>query len=272
MMESFIKVDDDLIFLRHNLVKSNRTTLLFVHGLGESGLCFQEVFEDKRFNSFNILVPDMVGYGRSSASAKGDYTFDAQIKRLRNIVQQYPIGELIVIGHSLGGDLTTLFCASDSEHIIKKYINIEGTITQFDIFISNQAVETAERGEFEHWFKETFMNSQVYDDWGSRSPACRRYYASLCFCRPEAFLANAQELYKRNTSLGLIYQSEIGQVYCSLSIPKVYCYGTESLSPKTSRFLQEMGLESQAFDGAAHWVMIDRKDEFYSFLYDFISA
>jgi pimeloyl-ACP methyl ester carboxylesterase len=274
--ESLIKILDDYVFLRHSPLLPNRPTLLFVHGLGDSGKSFQEVFEDTRFDLFNILVPDLVGYGRSSAST--DYSFGAHTNRLWILIERLEsqerikIERLIVVGHSLGGDITTLFCNSDRRGQVKKYVNIEGDITQFDLFISGQAVEAANRGEFKQWFESDFMQQKVYAELGSLYESCRRYYASLHFARRDAFLANARELYERNTSIEGEYKSEIGKIYCSLRIPKVFCYGTKSVSPKTVSFLERMGLERKSFPGAFHWLMIDAREEFYSFLHDYASS
>lgn len=271
--ESLIKIFDDYVFLRHNSILPDRPTLLFIHGLGDSGKSFQEALEDTRFDMFNILVPDLAGYGRSSAST--DYSFGAHTNRLWNLIEslesqeRIKIERLIAVGHSLGGDITTLFCNSDRKGKVRKFVNIEGDITQFDLFISGQAVEAANRGEFKEWFESVFMEQKIYAELGNQYESCRRYYASLHFARQHAFLANARELYDRNTSVEGEYKSEIGRIYCSLKIPKVFCYGTKSISPKTVRFLERMGLERKSFPGASHWLMVDAKEEFYSFLHDY---
>lgn len=272
--ESLLKIDEDFVYLKHSSIARDRTTLLFVHGLGESGLCFQEVFQDPLFADYNLLVPDMVGYGRSSASATGDYGFDAQVRRLAKVVEQMGLGELVVVGHSLGGDLGTLFCASDREGRVQKFVNIEGDLTQHDLIMSSQAVKAHQEGRFEDWLHHHLMDEKVYKELAGRhGESCRRYYASLRFSRPEAFLANALELCRKSRALPGKYQSEIGAEYCGLSIPKVFCYGEESLGDsETLVFLEEKGLDWKSFEGAGHWVMIDRKDEFYPFLHDFISS
>lgn len=269
-METYLQIENDQIFLSHNLIIPNRPSLLFVHGLGESGQCFQEVFDDQRFDDFNLLVPDLIGYGRSSASKSRDYSFKTQVNMLRGIIDQLKLKRVILIGHSMGGDLTTLLCTLDRNKIIAKYVNIEGDVTQDDISISKLAVEAAERGEFDKWFKTDFLQETVFNDWGRKYESCRRYYASLCFCRPEAFLANAHECYARNNSLEGKFKSEIGKKYSSLAIPRTFCYGSRSIADTTIQFLQEMELECCAFEGASHWVMIDKPNEFYSFLYDYV--
>jgi len=272
MFETIFKDGSEFNFIRHNEIMPGRATLLFLHGLGDCGLCFQEVFEDGRFDNCNIIVPDLIGYGKSSESADGDYRFEAHIEKLWKIIEYFNILDFIVIGHSMGGDIATLLCASDKNNKIVKFVNIEGNITQFDLFISREAVKAAEAGNFTHWFHNEFMKTKVHENWGQKYPSCQRYHSSLRECNPEAFLANARELFSKNTELPGKYKSETGRIYCSLSIPKVFCYGTESISSGTVDFLEESELKRQAFDGTFHWPMIDRAKEFYSFLYEFMST
>ncbi len=271
LIETIFRDGSEFNYIRHNEIKSDRMSLLFLHGLGESGQCFQEVFEDGRFDNCNIIVPDLSGYGKSSESADGDYSFEAHIEKLWKIIAFFNIQDLIVIGHSMGGDIATLLCASDKNKNIVKFVNIEGGITQYDLFISQKAVKAAETGKFEHWFHDEFMTGMVLESWGEKYLSCRRYYSSLRDCCPEAFLANSRELCQRNTALTGKYKSKTGRIYGLLSIPKVFCYGTESVSSSTLNFLEENNLRYQAFDGAFHWLMIDKAKEFYSFLKKFIS-
>ena len=271
MKEFIFKEGSDFSCVRHNEISPGRITLLFIHGLGDCGLCFQEVFEERRFDKSNIIIPDLIGYGKSSESADGDYGLKSHINKLWKILEDMGINDLIIIGHSMGGDIATLMCASDRKNVIMRFVNIEGNLTQFDLFISREAVKAAEDANFTHWFYDEFMKSKVIEDWGQKYPSCKRYHSSLRNCRTEAFLANARELFNRNTVLPGKYKSETGRIYSSLSIPKVFCYGTESVSSGTIDFLKENTLEYQAFDEAFHWLMIDKANEFYSFLYEFIS-
>ena len=270
MNEAYLRIDDKLMYCRHNGIDPKRTSLLFVHGLGDSGLSFEDPFKYKKFNKFNIIVPDLIGYGRSSgAQRKKDYGYKAQVSYLQKLIEELDIKELIVVGHSMGGDLTTLMCVADKKGIIKKYISIEGDVTQYDLTISRASVKALDKDKFDSWYENDFKQKLVWEKLG-RLRSGRLYYASLALTRKEAFLENAKELVKRNTSLDGKFKSEIGKKFLTIKIPKVFCYGTKSLARSSLRFLQENDVPLRAFEGAGHCPMTDCPDEFYEFAYEFI--
>ena len=231
--------------------------MLFIHGLGESGLCFEDAFRQPALDSYNLIVPDLAGYGRSSSAAT--YSFEAQLARIRQVLGHFEVGELHLAGHSLGSDLAILACQDALPHVAKLVI-LEGHITNSGIFIANQAVAAHERGEFSDWWRRGFTEKIVYEQWGADSLAVRGYYASLRFSRPEAMLQNSLELVRRR---------EFGEIYCGLPMPKMFCYGTRSVTQPTLDFLAAHNLSSRAFDGA-HWFMLDQPADFYGFLAGFL--
>lgn len=268
-MESKIKISEGEIFLRHNQISQYNETLLFIHGLGESSLCFREVMQDVRFINFNILIPDMLGYGRSSIAVTGDYSFNSQVARIWEIINIIDLKDVYVVGHSVGGDLGTILCNTDSTKVIKKFVNIEGDITQYDDFITREGMEAESINQFEEWFFNRYMNDLVLNQWSKDSLACKRYYESLKLCQPEAFRANVKELYKLKNFLAGKYKSQLGETYTNLDIEKVFCYGSKSIDQRSVQFLKDKNLSFKEFD-AGHWVMIDQSEQFYQFLIDFI--
>ena len=169
----------------------------------------------------------------------------------------------------MGGDIATLLCASDKKNKIVKFVNIEGSITQFDLFISQEAVKAAESGNFTNWFCDEFMTKKVLEDWGEN-----------ILHAEDTILLYVIAAWKHFWQMPGSYVRETGHCWenrgvkpagcIALSIPKVFCYGTESVSSGTIDFLKENKLEYQAFDDAFHWLMIDKAKEFYSFLFEFI--
>ncbi|MEW6184038.1 MAG: alpha/beta fold hydrolase [Bacillota bacterium] len=271
MRESVIQLEDGWFFIRHTGV-NRRPALLFIHGLGESGLCFDEAFRSPELKDCGLVVPDMPGCARSSHAFDGDYGMETQVRRLRRLVDHLGLESFYVVGHSLGGDLGVLMASCDNEGRVKGLVNVEGNLTPHDTFISGKAAAAAESGDFTGWFEEDFKEKMVLKGWGSRWESCRRYYASLRFCRPEAFLAEALEICERNRPLPGRTESLTGTAYAGLQIPKVFCWGSESLAQETLEYLEAASLRHRRFEPAFHWLMIDRAEEFYGFLSDFIRS
>ncbi len=271
MQERLYQIEDGWFFIRHTDLNRGQPVLLFVHGLGESGICFNEAFDSPDLKKYNLVVPDLLGYGRSSCTHNGDYSMDSQVRRLWGLVDQLGIKSFFIVGHSLGGDLGVFMAASDSKKRIGGLVNIEGDLTPHDIFFSNRVVSAAGRGDFARWFETDFKEELVLKGWGSQWASCRRYYASLQFCRPDAFLANAREVYQRNQPLPGREESLTGMTYAGLRIPKIFCWGSESLAKGTLRFLEAAPLQHKKFEPAFHWPMIDRHEQFYNFISEFLA-
>lgn len=264
-----VEFNDGWIFIRRTPISKHKQTILFIHGIGDSSLSFLEAFEEPGFEKFNIVTIDLLGHGCSSDAPNKDYSFESQANIIRRVVDDLHISELFLVGHSLGGDIATYFVANDRSRV-KGLVNIEGNLTPPDVVISKQAVKAAETGNFEVWFKEHFMNKMVLNQWGAKWASCQRYYASLWFCRPTAFLLSAREVCARNSALTNRSVSEIGLMFQTINVPKVYCWGGK-ISEQTEKYLKDNEIQQWSFEDAFHWPMIDKRKEFYQLLRLFCS-
>jgi pimeloyl-ACP methyl ester carboxylesterase len=179
------------VFVRQNGHDPARGTLLFLHGLGDSGRAFDEAFAADGLDAFNLIVPDMPGHGESAGFPDGHVTFDGYVAHLWSLLDTLNTRSLLVVAHSMGGPIGARLCASDTRGIVRGLINIEGNLTTKDLFLSGKAVAADERGEFDHWFRVRFVEEIVGEKLAPKDPASRRYYESLKLCRAEAFLENS---------------------------------------------------------------------------------
>lgn len=266
-----IPVDCGAMFVRHTDIEPHRRTIVCIHGLGESGRCFDEIFDMPLARSANIIVPDCIGFGDSSAADNGAYDFTSQVLRIWQCADSLGIEQFAVVGHSVGGDLAVMCASVDKWHAVTACVNIEGDITQYDDFITRLAVQALREGRFDTWFTDEFIEKTVRQDWGIQSAACRRYYTALKQCQSEAFTSYVRELMQRKVSAPGSYTSELGWMYYNLSIPKTfYCGGT--IDPRSLDFCRENGCAVTQYDQAGHWVMIDAADKFYSDLETFLDS
>jgi pimeloyl-ACP methyl ester carboxylesterase len=266
-VHSILNAGDDAISVRHSSIGQGRPTVLFVHGLGDSSLAFDEAFHRSDCGDFNLVAPDLPGHGASPAARDGLYTLEALASRLAALIEAMDLRQLTVVGHSLGGDVAAVLASSDRSGRIDRIVSVEGTLTPADMFICNRATEAAEAGfeAFETWFHQQFRHETVFEKWALEGDAGRRYYASLRFCDPEAFLACAAELVLRNRAEDTRGLSGVGALYANLPVQKCFIYGTRSLPAKTVNLVSELKLRHHALP-AGHWVMIDAASEFYPLL------
>ena len=256
-------------FLRHSTLDPQRKTLLFLHGIGDSSLSYLPFLQTPAFKDFNILIPDWLGYGKSSAS--DDYHFKTQVTLLLEHLQalaherRFTAEEIILVPHSMSGIHAMLLCDSPLKNQIKGVINVEGSLTQYGSFIANKVSRVIARGQFESWF-EAFKQTVILKSFVSQFPECRTYYDALNLCQPQAFLQNALEIHQVCLSESGPYTNRAGNVFAKLPLPKVYCYGDQSLCKESLDFLQQHAIPTHAFHTANHFVMLACLEEFIHFI------
>ncbi len=270
--ESYMIIDHQCYFMLHSKLKSDRPTILFIHGLGDSSISYQPYLESDLTHYYNIIVPDLLGNGKSSSA--DDYSFQKQVdgieKHLEYLQEKFQIrfSFLILVAHSMGSIHATLLCASKFKFIINGLINVEGSITQYGSFVCENMINAIPQQGFKTWF-EDFKQNKIYDHLAYHSIPLRMYYASLIFCHSQTFLENATEMYNLSRALPGKYTHLMGQKYIELSIPKIYCYG-DSMCKETLAFLQEHQLESHYFPCKNHFLLTECYNEFIIFIDDYI--
>lgn len=258
VQESYFYSGNECYYMAHSKLASKRPTLLIIHGLGDSGMSYREFLHADSLKNYNILIPDLLGHGKSSGAE--DYSFQHQVhgilKHIDYLAHQANVvfSDFILLSHSMGGIHATLLCKSPLGSMIKKFINIEGSITQYGAFISARVAEEKKKNTFFTWF-EDFKQSIIYQE-GNKSLALRYYYASLIFCHAEAFLQNAMEMHDMSVTLSGKYSHIIGEEYAGLNIPRIYCYGN-SMCAETLEFLKENKLQTKHFNFPTHFFMPD---------------
>jgi len=269
VQETRFDVPGGTLYCRHTDIDASRPSVLFVHGLGESGLCFVEAFQEPAMSPYNLIVPDLLGFGRSTVDAGANFDFAAQVDRLCALLDATRVGSCYLIGHSMGGGIGTELCRLQPRRV-DAFINFEGGLTPHDRFITNLALQAERDGRFEAWLRDDFRRGKV-QEWALRWPSCVRYAASVEMCLPQAFLGSAREIYRLYEAAPGSTAGLIGERYRQLGVRRVFCWGAESLSPESQRWLVEQsGLVQRRFDSAFHWVMLDRREAFYQFVSGFL--
>jgi pimeloyl-ACP methyl ester carboxylesterase len=86
----------------------NGHTVVLLHGNNFAGFYFGGPIDVLRKQGFRVVVPDQVGYGRSSKPII-PYNFHDMARNTRLILQHLNVDRVMVVGHSMGGMLAARF-------------------------------------------------------------------------------------------------------------------------------------------------------------------
>jgi pimeloyl-ACP methyl ester carboxylesterase len=89
---------------------NGRTVVLF-HGMNFGGFYFAGPIEALRKEGFRVVVPDQIGFGRSSKPVI-PYNFHDMALNTRRLLESLRIAKVSIVGHSMGGMLAARFAAS----------------------------------------------------------------------------------------------------------------------------------------------------------------
>ena len=86
----------------------NGHTVVLLHGNNFAGFYFGVVIDALRKEGFRVIVPDQIGYGRSSKPII-PYNLADMARNTRAILQSLNVDKAIIVGHSMGGMLAARF-------------------------------------------------------------------------------------------------------------------------------------------------------------------
>jgi pimeloyl-ACP methyl ester carboxylesterase len=86
----------------------NGHTVLLLHGNNFAGFYWGGPIDALRKQGFRVVVPDQIGYGRSSKPII-PYNFHDMARNTRLVLQSLKIDKTMVVGHSMGGMLAARF-------------------------------------------------------------------------------------------------------------------------------------------------------------------
>jgi len=88
---------------------ANGETVLLLHGKNFSGAYWKTTMEALLEQGYRVVVPDQIGFGKSSKPAHFQYSFQVLADQTRRLLDTLKVDSATVVGHSMGGMLATRF-------------------------------------------------------------------------------------------------------------------------------------------------------------------
>ncbi len=96
---------------------ANGRTVLLLHGKNFSGAYWAPVARSLAAQGFRVVMPDQIGFGKSSKPVDFQYSFAALAAHTRALIEQLGIERVAVVGHSMGGMLATRYALLYGAHV-----------------------------------------------------------------------------------------------------------------------------------------------------------
>jgi len=87
----------------------NGKNMLLLHGKNFNGAYWETTAEALTEQGYRVIIPDQVGFGKSSKPEYFHYTFQQLAANTRQLLDTLGVSETTVLGHSMGGMLATRF-------------------------------------------------------------------------------------------------------------------------------------------------------------------
>ncbi len=83
--------------------------VLLLHGKNFSGAYWEKTIDALAAQGFRVIVPDQIGFGKSSKPTGYQYSFHAFAARTKALLDELEVDKVSVVGHSMGGMVATRF-------------------------------------------------------------------------------------------------------------------------------------------------------------------
>lgn len=248
------------VYVRQSVNDDAKDTIVYIHGLGESGLCFENLIRHQRLRNYHHLVPDLPGYGKSPVTSM-IMNLQQEADFLSDWLTSQNKKNVIIAGHSMGGVVGLYLCQS-SPQLVKAFINIEGNISIHDCGFSSRVAAYSREEFFKNGFRT--ISDIIYQD-GKDSKALKDYYASFRMCDPVTLYQNSLDLVEFSSK-------EQGALELSrLAIPVTYILGSPGgTGDKSQNLLKEAGVDIKFIHQAGHWPFIDQEEDFVQVMAGFL--
>jgi pimeloyl-ACP methyl ester carboxylesterase len=138
----------------------NGKTVMLLHGKNFNGAYWEQTATDLSRDGYRVIMPDQIGFGKSSKPTDIQYTFQMLAQNTKAILDELKITKVTVLGHSMGGMLATRFALMYPDVVEKLVMENPIGLEDWKTVVPYQSVDDWYAGELKQDY-ETIKNYQI---------------------------------------------------------------------------------------------------------------
>lgn len=152
--------------------KNAKKTIVLLHGKNFAGYYWESVANDLVSNNYRVIIPDQIGFGKSSKPDYYQYSFGQLALNTKLLLDSLHINKADIVGHSMGGMVAVTFTANYADNVNKLIlinpIGLEayGKYTEFkdvNFFYKNELGKTLEKAR--NYQKKNYYDGKWSDEY-----------------------------------------------------------------------------------------------------------
>ncbi|MBV7441214.1 alpha/beta hydrolase [Weeksellaceae bacterium TAE3-ERU29] len=153
----------------------NGKNVMLFHGKNFNGAYWKTTIEALTKEGFRVIVPDQIGFGKSSKPTDFQYSFQLLAQNTKALLDSLNISKTAVLGHSMGGMLATRFALMYPETTEKLILENPIGLEDWKVKVPYQPIEKQYENELKKSYEgikkyqlESYYDNQwkpEYDQW-----------------------------------------------------------------------------------------------------------
>ena len=281
----------DLAYMDVRPGKPNGGTVLLLHGKNFSGAYWKPTADALAEKGFRVVIPDQIGFGRSSKPLDYQYSFHAYGLHMQSLLDELKVeGPVHVVGHSMGGMVGTRYALMFPQRVGKLVLVNPIGLEDWKRFVPYASVDAGYAAEMKKTpdsIRDYFTNFYFDGKWKAE-------FDPLLALQAGWATGPDRELIARTSALtsDMVFTQPVVHEFGDLKVPTLLiigerdrtAIGKERATPEVAKTLgqyQDLGKAAAkaipgaklvALPGIGHVPQYEAFDDYWKALSDFLEA
>lgn len=231
-----------MVFNR-TLGEGNRL-ILFLHGLGGTAADFREIMRSPLLNGYNMVAPDLLGFGNSERPKNFDYTLEHHAECVVELLDELGHDSVVLVGHSMGGSIAIRVASLRADRVAGLIV-AEPNLTEADATYSKRIMAYSE-DEYVTAFPRLLRELSVK---GESEPDLAYWAKTLKLADPRAVHRSAKSLVTTTS------EPKFKKNFLTARLPRFYLMGELSTPTPLLATMEESGITVKVIPESGHAMM-----------------